>query len=116
MSPRALCSPKTRTAATDCADSSPTLLTLTCAEPSRSSTTGWMVMLMLPAPAGLARESASADAPTRTSCGRRLMARRRLAQLPAAENHRRPSVADEAGPGARAARLGIEAAPATGPA
>src|SRR2546422_635425 len=90
ISPRALCSPKTRTAATDWAASSPTLLTLTCAEsaPSRGSTTGAIEMLMLPAAAGLARQSASAGAPTRMSCDRRLMARRRLAQLPAAGKSR----------------------------
>src|SRR5439155_1039421 len=91
ISPRALCSPKTRTAATDWAASSPTLLTLTCAEsaPSRGSTTGAIEMLMLPAAAGPTRQSASAGAPTRTSCRWCLMAARRLAQLPAAENRRR---------------------------
>src|SRR5213593_4232083 len=117
ISPRALCSPKTRTAATDWAASSPTLLTLTWAEsaPSRGSTTGAIEMLMLPAAAGSTRQSASAGAPTRMSCDRRLMARRRLAQLPAAENRRRASVADEAGTAHVGARPGVEAAPAAGP-
>src|SRR5439155_711901 len=66
-------------------------LTLTCAEsaPSRGSTTGAIEMLMLPAAAGPTRQSASAGAPTRTSCRWCLMAARRLAQLPAAENRRR---------------------------
>src|SRR5438034_1044844 len=117
ISPRALCSPKTRTAATDWAVSSPTLLTLTCAEsaPSRGSTTGAIEMLMLPAAAGPTRQSASAGAPTRTSCRWCLIAARRLAQLQAAENRRRASVADQAGPAARAAaRPGVEAAPAAG--
>src|SRR5216117_197793 len=117
ISPRALCSPKTRTAATDWAVSSPTLLTLTCAEsvPSRGSTTGAIEMLMLPAAAGPTRQSASAGAPTRTSCRWCLMAARRLAQLQAAENRRRASVADQAGPAARApARPGVEAAPTAG--
>src|SRR5438132_164356 len=117
ISPRALCSPKTRTAATDWAVSSPTLLTFTCAEsvPSRGSTTGAIEMLMLPAAAGPPRQSASAGAPTRTSCRWCLIAARRLAQLQAAENRRRASVADQAGPAARAAaRPGVEAAPAAG--
>src|SRR2546426_416398 len=114
ISPRALCSPKTRIAATDWAVSSPTLLTLTCAEsaPSRGSTTGAIEMLMLPAAAGPPRQSASAGAPTRTSCRWCLIAARRLAQLQAAENRRRASVADQAGPAPRAAAPPrVEAAP-----